>query len=104
MDDVCAALGAATGEPALLHRDFYDKQIVVDDAGGIGLIDFDTFAVGSSSLMFRNPQRSCGKALKFARVTGSPIGGGKPRISEPSVIAIPSDLIYELHNCLVVGR
>lgn len=53
-EEVCAALGASTGERVPLHRDFYDKQIVVDDAGGIGLLDFDTLAIGEAALDVAN--------------------------------------------------
>jgi aminoglycoside phosphotransferase (APT) family kinase protein len=35
------------GEPALVHRDFHDKQVVVDADGEVGVLDFDLMALGS---------------------------------------------------------
>ncbi len=37
-----------------LHRDFYDKQIFIDTKGHIGLLDFDTLAVGEAALDLAN--------------------------------------------------
>ncbi|MGH2949349.1 MAG: phosphotransferase family protein, partial [Solirubrobacteraceae bacterium] len=42
------ALPAA--EPAPLHRDLHDKQVLVDPHGGVGLLDFDTLATGDPAL------------------------------------------------------
>ncbi len=46
-----AALGCRRG---LLHRDFYDKQIVIHTSGSLGLLDFDTLAVGERALDVAN--------------------------------------------------
>ena len=49
--DEAPAAGRAT---ALLHRDFHDKQVVVDDDGALGLLDFDLMAVGPPALDLAN--------------------------------------------------
>jgi aminoglycoside phosphotransferase (APT) family kinase protein len=47
------AAGAAPPEedddenPVLIHRDFHDKQVVVDEDGEVGVLDFDLMALGS---------------------------------------------------------
>ena len=38
----------------VIHRDFYDKQIVVGETGRVGVLDFDTLAVGEPSLDIAN--------------------------------------------------
>lgn len=50
---ICAALTAASGPLAPLHRDCYDKQFLVG-ATGVGLLDFDTLALGEASLDVAN--------------------------------------------------
>ena len=39
---------------ALIHRDFHDKQVVVDDHGEVGVLDFDLMAVGAPMLDLAN--------------------------------------------------
>ncbi|MFO7634913.1 MAG: aminoglycoside phosphotransferase family protein, partial [Caldilinea sp.] len=51
---VLATLDAPEGGTVLLHRDFYDKQIVVDEDGSIGVLDFDTMAAGEAALDVAN--------------------------------------------------
>jgi aminoglycoside phosphotransferase (APT) family kinase protein len=41
-------------ELALIHRDFHDKQVVVDDDGEVGLLDFDLMALGSPMVDLAN--------------------------------------------------
>ncbi len=38
----------------LLHRDFFDKQVVVDADGRPGLLDFDTLAAGEAAVDVAN--------------------------------------------------
>lgn len=47
-------LAAASSPAVLLHRDFYDKQVVVDAHGRVGLLDFDTLATGEAALDLAN--------------------------------------------------
>lgn len=42
-----AGEGDEADRPGLLHRDFHDKQVVVDQEGQVGLLDFDLLAAGS---------------------------------------------------------
>lgn len=49
-----AALVEATGPVTTIHRDFYDKQILVAESGRVGLLDFDTMAVGEPALDLAN--------------------------------------------------
>ncbi|HHN78313.1 MAG TPA: hypothetical protein ENK11_06540 [Phycisphaerales bacterium] len=51
---VCKDLTAAAGRRAVLHRDFYDKQIVIDTDGTPGFLDFDTLGVGEPELDLAN--------------------------------------------------
>jgi aminoglycoside phosphotransferase (APT) family kinase protein len=51
---VGAALAATSGSLGPVHRDFYDKQILVARDGTIGLIDFDTLAQGEPALDLAN--------------------------------------------------
>ncbi|RJP17130.1 MAG: aminoglycoside phosphotransferase family protein [Candidatus Abyssobacteria bacterium SURF_5] len=52
--DVFRALGADQTPLVLLHRDFYDKQIFLDEQGLIGLLDLDTVAIGEAALDVAN--------------------------------------------------
>jgi aminoglycoside phosphotransferase (APT) family kinase protein len=48
---VAGRLGAFPPAPLVpLHRDLHDKQVLVDDRGAVGLIDFDTLAAGDPAL------------------------------------------------------
>lgn len=51
---VSRALASGRSPAVLLHRDFYDKQVFVDAQGCIGLLDFDTLAVGEAALDIAN--------------------------------------------------
>jgi len=53
---VAAELEAVPEAPALgvLHRDLHDKQLLIDDAGRVGMIDVDTLAVGERALDVAN--------------------------------------------------
>ena len=55
-DRVSAALRDVPGSPDLgvLHRDLHDKQLMLDDAGTVGMIDVDTLAVGERALDVAN--------------------------------------------------
>ena len=44
----------APSEPVLVHRDFHDGQVLVDDAHAVGLIDFDLMAAGDPALDVAN--------------------------------------------------
>lgn len=56
--DVSAALAplwaGVLGRVGLLHRDLHDKQLVVDAAGRLGLLDTDTLAVGERAVDVAN--------------------------------------------------
>ena len=47
-------LAASPSPHVLLHRDFYDKQVFADGGGRVGLLDFDTLAVGEAALDVAN--------------------------------------------------
>jgi hypothetical protein len=51
---VFEALAADRSPHVLLHRDFYDKQVFINGHGRIGLLDFDTLAVGEAALDLAN--------------------------------------------------
>lgn len=51
---VSAPLAAETTPPVLLHRDFYDKQVIAAGDGSVGLLDFDTLATGEAALDLAN--------------------------------------------------
>lgn len=51
---VCRALGDGPTPAVLIHRDFYDRQILVTEDGRIGLLDFDTLARGEPALDLAN--------------------------------------------------
>ena len=55
-DRVSAALESGPGERVLgvLHRDLHDKQLLLDEAGTVGMIDVDTLAVGERALDVAN--------------------------------------------------
>ncbi len=44
----------ATEPTALLHRDFYDKQVFVEHENNLGLLDFDTLSRGEAALDIAN--------------------------------------------------
>lgn len=48
------ALGDSCGPLTTIHRDFYDKQILVATDGTVGLLDFDTLASGEPALDLAN--------------------------------------------------
>ncbi|MCE7989995.1 MAG: hypothetical protein DYG89_53290 [Caldilinea sp. CFX5] len=54
IERVATALTTASSPPVLLHRDFYDKQVFVTADGEVGLLDFDTLAVGEAALDLAN--------------------------------------------------
>jgi aminoglycoside phosphotransferase (APT) family kinase protein len=54
LPQVAAALRSATSPVALLHRDYYDKQIFLAPDGKPGLLDFDLLACGEAALDVAN--------------------------------------------------
>lgn len=52
LPEVQARLNGTATSDVTLHRDFYDKQVFVDD--GIGMLDFDTLARGEAALDLGN--------------------------------------------------
>lgn len=48
------ALQTNIGNPVLLHRDYYDKQIFIAEDGQVGLLDFDTLTSGEGALDLAN--------------------------------------------------
>ncbi len=52
--NVAQALAGQASGPVPIHRDFYDKQIFADAGGRIGLLDFDTSALGEPALDVAN--------------------------------------------------
>lgn len=48
------ALAAPGGPLVPVHRDFHDKQVLVDDRGTVGVIDFDTAAAGEAAVDVAN--------------------------------------------------
>ena len=51
---VFEALGSGGPSPCLIHRDFYDKQVFVDEGDRCGLLDLDTMALGEPALDVAN--------------------------------------------------
>ncbi|NUS50445.1 MAG: phosphotransferase, partial [Nocardioidaceae bacterium] len=54
LDDVAARLPAVPDEPALLHRDLHDKQLVLQPDEPVGLLDLDLAAYGDPALDLSN--------------------------------------------------
>ena len=52
--DVLSNLARGSSPTALLHRDFFDKQVIVQPDGRLGILDFDTLAVGEPALDVAN--------------------------------------------------
>lgn len=46
--------GLTAAASSLIHRDLHDKQILVDDHTGVGLLDLDTLAIGDPALDVAN--------------------------------------------------
>ncbi len=44
----------APSQPVLVHRDFHDGQVLVDESCGVGLIDFDLMAAGDAGVDVAN--------------------------------------------------
>lgn len=51
---VFEGLRGAAGEVVVVHRDFYDKQVVIGGDGRPGLLDFDTLGSGEAALDVAN--------------------------------------------------
>jgi hypothetical protein len=49
-----ALLGRGTSEPALVHRDLHDKQILLADGLPVGLLDFDLATSGEPAIDLAN--------------------------------------------------
>lgn len=55
LGEQATALGLpSTSERVLLHRDLHDKQVLVDEAGEVGVLDFDLLAAGDPALDLGN--------------------------------------------------
>jgi aminoglycoside phosphotransferase (APT) family kinase protein len=52
--ELADGLRGATTDLALIHRDFHDGQVVVDDTGEAGLLDLDTLTLGEPALDLAN--------------------------------------------------
>jgi len=52
--DALARLAEPAAGAALLHRDWHDKNVLVDDAERVGMIDLDTLALGEPALDLAN--------------------------------------------------
>nr|MBA3329220.1 phosphotransferase [Solirubrobacterales bacterium] len=46
--------GGLAGALVTVHRDLHDKQLLVDDEGAVGILDFDTLATGEAALDLGN--------------------------------------------------
>jgi aminoglycoside phosphotransferase (APT) family kinase protein len=77
-DKITTGLKTDHSRYVLLHRDFYDKQVIVSGDGNVGLLDLDTIAIGDAALDLANAlvhmelrvlQRRCSleRATKAAR-------------------------------------
>lgn len=66
---VADALTREVTPSTLLHRDFHDQQCLVDAEGHIGLLDFDTLAVGEPALDVANMLGHLELRLWQARMT-----------------------------------
>ncbi len=51
---VYQALQGSASPAVLLHRDFFDKQLLISRAGAVSLLDFDTLARGEAALDLAN--------------------------------------------------
>lgn len=85
---VLAALASTDSGTALLHRDFHDKQVLLGSDRTVGVIDFDTMAVGDpaldianllSHLELRVLQRRCQPARAAAAAEAFVAGYGAER-------------------------
>jgi aminoglycoside phosphotransferase (APT) family kinase protein len=60
LERVCGELARSSAPPVLLHRDFYDRQVLFDldspspNGSAIGILDFDTLAYGEAALDVAN--------------------------------------------------
>jgi hypothetical protein len=54
LNPVIEALQAACAVLVPVHRDFHDKQVVVQEDGAIGVLDFDTLSLGEPALDVAN--------------------------------------------------
>jgi aminoglycoside phosphotransferase (APT) family kinase protein len=63
------------GDPATIHRDFYDKQIFVGDGGRPGLLDLDTLAAGEAALDVGNMMAHL--ELRSLQGAWTPIGAAR---------------------------
>ena len=54
IESVCRRLARLPRVCAPIHRDLHDKQILIDADGGLGMIDFDTLALGDPALDLGN--------------------------------------------------
>ncbi len=54
MVELANRLAGPTADLAVIHRDLHDGQIVIDDRGSVGLLDFDTLSLGEAALDLAN--------------------------------------------------
>lgn len=64
------AAAHAPGRRAVLHRDLHDKQLLVDDRHGVGVLDLDLLAVGEPALDLANLLVHLELRARQGRVTG----------------------------------
>jgi len=53
-DDDVAAEASVGASRTLIHRDFHDRQVLIDDDGSVGILDFDLMAIGDPALDLAN--------------------------------------------------
>ncbi len=80
IESVCHRLASLPRICAPIHRDLHDKQILIDAQGGIGILDFDTLAMG-------DPALDLGNLIAHARLRVTQ-GVWCPRIAEHFVAAL----------------
>ncbi len=85
--DVFCGLEDGSSPNAVLHRDFYDKQIFIQGDGSVALLDFDTLAIGEAAvdvanmlghLELRVLQGRCGHDASVEGSAGFLAGYGPP--------------------------
>jgi aminoglycoside phosphotransferase (APT) family kinase protein len=51
---IAADLLAGESPSCLVHRDFHDRQVLIGPDGAVGIIDFDTLAIGEPAIDLAN--------------------------------------------------
>ncbi len=103
LDRIASGLNTDHSPYVLLHRDYYDKQVIASEDGNVGLLDLDTIAIGEAALDLANAlvhmelrvlQRRCSleRATKAARALFEGYDPGRKVINRLSIYSDASRL------------